>query len=90
MEGKTLAQIGAVAFVGVAITAAVIELAKPNPQTEALARPVIEPLIDPLTSELMRCQGLGEAGPRDASCLIAWAAGRKRFLAPARALDRSR
>ena len=90
MEGKTLAQIGAVAFVGVAITAAAIELAKPNPQTEALAHPVIEPSIDPLASELMRCQSLGEAGPRDATCLTTWAAGRKRFLAPARALDRSR
>ena len=90
MEGKTLVQITAVAFVGVAITAAAIELAKPNPQTEALPSPVIAPSIDPLASELMRCQSLGEAGPRDATCLTTWAAGRKRFLAPARALDRSR
>ncbi len=82
MEGKTLAQIGAVAFVGVAITATAIEFARVDPQVEAVAPPVIAPAIDPLASELMRCQGLGEAGPRDASCLAAWAAGRKRFLTP--------
>ena len=89
MEGKTLAQIGAVAFVGVAITATAIEFARPNPQEEAVAAPVIAPAIDPLASELMRCRGLGEAGPHDASCLTTWAAGRKRFLTPAPALHRS-
>ena len=90
MEGKTLAQIGAVAFVGIAITATAIKFTRPNPQMEAAAPPLIAPAIDPLASELMRCQGLGEAGPRDASCLATWAAGRKRFLTPARVLDRSR
>ena len=83
MEGKTLAQVGAVAFVGVAITATAIEFVRPNPQMQASAPPVIAPLIDPLASELMRCQSLGEAGPRDATCLTTWAAGRKRFLTPA-------
>ena len=90
MEGKTLAQIGAVALVGVAITAAATSLTTPNPQMEAAARPVIVLSIDPLASELMRCQGLGEAGPRDATCLTTWAAGRKRFLTPAPELHRSR
>jgi conjugative transfer region protein TrbK len=80
MEGKTLAQIGAVAFVAVALTATAIELTRPTVQMEASARPKVEPSIDTLASELMRCQGLGEAGPRDTACRAAWAESRKRFL----------
>jgi conjugative transfer region protein TrbK len=89
MEGKTLVHVVAVAFVAVALTATAIELTRPTVQMEASARPTVEPSIDPLASELMRCQGLGEAGPRDATCLTTWAAGRKRFLTPAPALHRS-
>ena len=37
---------------------------------------------DPLRTELIRCQRLGDAGPRDAACLRAWAENRERFLAP--------
>ena len=37
---------------------------------------------DPLRDELIRCQVLGEAGPRDPACLRAWAENRNRFLAP--------
>src|SRR3546814_11294166 len=37
---------------------------------------------DPLRDELIRCQALGEAGPRDPACLRAWAENRNRFLAP--------
>ena len=36
---------------------------------------------DPLRAELIRCQRLGEAGPRDPACLSAWAESRERFLA---------
>jgi conjugative transfer region protein TrbK len=80
MEGKTLAQIGAVAFIAIALTATVIELTRPTVQMEASARPTVEPSIDPLAAELIRCQGLGEAGPRDTACRAAWAESRKRFL----------
>lgn len=80
MEGKTFAHIGAVAFVAVAFTATVIELTRPTVQMEASARPTVEPSIDPLAAELIRCQGLGEAGPRDTACRAAWAESRKRFL----------
>jgi conjugative transfer region protein TrbK len=82
MEGKTLIHVGAVAFIAVALTATAIELTRPTVQLEAFARPTVEPSIDPLASELMRCQGLGEAGPRDAACRAAWAESRKRFLTP--------
>jgi conjugative transfer region protein TrbK len=82
MEGKTLVHIGAVVFVAVALTATAIELTRPTVQMEASARPTVEPSIDPLASELMRCQGLGEAGPRDIACRAAWSESRERFLTP--------
>lgn len=37
---------------------------------------------NPLAPEFARCQALGEAGARDASCLAAWAESRRRFLSP--------
>jgi conjugative transfer region protein TrbK len=85
MDGKTLARIGAVVFVAVAITATVIEMnrhevAPDNVATQA--RPVT--VRDPLDAELTRCSGIGEAGARDPSCLKAWADNRRRFLGPDR------
>lgn len=81
MEGKTLARIGAIVFVAVAVTATAIEMSRtderqdsPTPQ----ARSVME--RDPLDEELSRCSGLGEAGARDPSCLKAWEENRRRFL----------
>lgn len=80
MEGKTLAQMGAVAFVAVAMTVAAVELTRHDTSPEALARPAIATSPDPLAAELARCQLLGEDGPLDASCLSAWAESRRRFL----------
>lgn len=81
MDGKMLARLGAVVFVGVAITATAIEMTrKPNAQDSAptIARPA--PERDPLDAELARCSGIGEAGSRDPSCLKAWGQARRRFL----------
>ncbi|MBB5374017.1 putative entry exclusion protein TrbK-alt [Acidocella aromatica] len=81
MDGKTLARIGAIVFVVLAIVAAVIDVNRPDNPQVGLAmprRPVIE--RDPLDAELARCSGLGEAGPRDPSCLKVWAENRRRFL----------
>ena len=79
MDGKTLARIGAIVFVAVAIVAAVIDMNRhDNPQV-GLAPPgrlIID--RDPLDAELARCSGLGEAGPRDPSCLRVWAESRRR------------
>ena len=81
MDGKTLARIGAVIFVALAITATAIEMNRPadipdDPVT--VAQPVTA--RDPLRAELARCGGMGEAGGRDASCLRAWTENRRRFL----------
>lgn len=81
MDGKTLARIGAVAFVAVAITATVIELTRNDEATEI--RTVSRPQGgDPgsLRAALRQCRDMGEAASRDASCLKAWAENRDRFL----------
>ncbi|HEY9579523.1 MAG TPA: putative entry exclusion protein TrbK-alt [Rhizorhapis sp.] len=83
MDGKTLARLGAVVFVAVAITATAIEMSRKEEAPEAWpsGRTTQTP-TDPLRDELIRCQALGEAGPRDPACLRAWAENRNRFLAP--------
>lgn len=81
MDGKTLARIGAVAFVALAITASVIELTRKEEATEI--RTVSRPHVgDPgsLRATLRHCRDMGEAAGRDASCLKAWAENRDRFL----------
>jgi conjugative transfer region protein TrbK len=90
MDGKVLARIGAIVFVAVAITATAIEMNRKEKPAESWAsgRPAATSR-DPLRDELIRCQSLGEAGPRDPACLRAWAENRNRFLAPgARPADR--
>jgi len=84
VDSKTLARIGAIAFVAVAITATVIELSRKEERPEAAPpRPPAQAgATDPLREELFRCQSLGEAGPRDPACLRAWAESRRRFLTP--------
>ena len=83
VDSKTLARIGAVAFVAVAITATVIELTRKEERPEIMpVRPAQTGAADPLRAELFRCQSLGEAGPRDPACLRAWAESRRRFLTP--------
>jgi conjugative transfer region protein TrbK len=83
VDSKLLARIGAVVFVAVAITATVIELTRKEERPETMpARPVQAGAADPLRAELLRCQSLGEAGPRDPACLRAWAESRRRFLTP--------
>ncbi len=81
MDGKTLARIGAVVFVALAITATAIEMTrKEDEPSSPVSGPMAAAPADPLRAELMRCQGLGEAGPRDPACLRAWAESRERFL----------
>ncbi|MFW2829784.1 putative entry exclusion protein TrbK-alt [Sphingomonas sp. ID0503] len=89
MDGKILARIGAVGFVTFAITATAIELSRKDepPHYRSLAAQT-EAGVDPLKTELRRCQQLGEAGTRDAACLRAWADNRDRFLKPSQALQK--
>lgn len=81
MDGKTLARIGAVVFVAIAVTATAIEMTRKDdrqnsPATQA--RAVTE--RDPHGAALARCSRMGEAGARDPSCLKIWAENRRRFL----------
>lgn len=81
MDGKTLARIGAIAFVTLAIVATAIDMRRPDDLQDSVATQgpaVIE--RDPLNAELARCSALDEAGPRDPSCLKAWDRNRHRFL----------
>ncbi|MGE0294246.1 MAG: putative entry exclusion protein TrbK-alt [Hyphomonadaceae bacterium] len=81
MDGKTLARIGAVVFVAVAITATAIEMNRKDVSSDAFVTPSRPVAIrDPLDDELLRCSQIGEAGARDPACLKAWAESRRRFL----------
>ena len=85
MEGKTLAQMSAVAFAAIAITATVLEVTRVEEAPLASSvRPGATATSDILRAELIRCQGLGEAGTRDATCLATWAESRRRFLTRAK------
>jgi conjugative transfer region protein TrbK len=84
MGGKHLAQIGAIAFVAMAITVALLGLGSKDsaPTNAVLAAPALSADTDPLARELQHCQMIGEAGARDTACLAAWAENRRRFLTP--------
>ncbi|ACB81246.1 conserved hypothetical protein [Methylorubrum populi BJ001] len=81
MDGKTLARIGAVVFVAIAVTATAIEMSrKADRQNSPVTQAHSLPEQDPLGAELARCSRMGEAGARDPSCLKTWAENRRRFL----------
>lgn len=86
MDGKTLARIGAIAFVAIAITVAVINLSQKDETSQSTLTPVVRTVgaPDPLQAELTRCKGMGEAATRDPACLSAWAENRRRFLGEGR------
>ena len=76
-----LARLGAVVFVGVAITTTVIELTRKEeePEVRSLAlRPGVD--VEALERQLRGCRDMGEAAIRDPACLKLWAANRDRFL----------
>ena len=81
MDGKTLARIGAIVFVAVAIVANAIEINRKDERQDTFAtqlRPISA--RDPLDAELLRCSQIGEAGARYPGCFKAWAESRRRFL----------
>ncbi|MCZ4292249.1 putative entry exclusion protein TrbK-alt [Hoeflea alexandrii] len=83
MDGKTLARIGAIIFVAVAITATVLELTRaPQAPKGSVSAPAASAShhADPARRELRRCQRLGEAATRDTDCLSVWSENRQRFL----------
>jgi len=70
MDGKMLARVGAIVFIAAAVTATAIEMTRKEdtPIYQSVDRADAES-VDPLRAELIRCAGIGEAGPRDRSCL---------------------
>ncbi|NOG70807.1 putative entry exclusion protein TrbK-alt [Roseicella sp. DB1501] len=80
MEGKTLARIGAVVFVAIAITATIIELTRKD-ETPAITTAVLPSTsVNPLRAMLRQCRDMGETAMRDPVCLRVWAENRDRFL----------
>lgn len=81
MDGKMLARIAAVVFVGVAITATAIELTRKEeePEAQILGRDHRGDAL-PLRAGLRRCRDMGEAATRDPACLKIWADNRDLFL----------
>lgn len=80
MDGKMLARQGAVVFVAVVITAAVVELTRKEEPTEDFSTRIVEPQRDPLREGQRRCQRLGQQAATNAECLAVWAETRDRFL----------
>lgn len=80
MEGKVLARIAAIVFVAVAITVAIIEMARQDVSEPAPSAPSLQPPADPLREGQRRCQQMGETAANDAECLRIWAETRDRFL----------
>lgn len=80
MDGKMLARLGAVVFVAIAITAAVVEMTRKEEPSEDFSTRTIEPRSDPLREAQRRCQQLGQKAANDAECLRVWAETRDRFL----------
>ena len=87
MDTKLLARIGAIIFVAIAITVAVVEAMRPAPAPREPTRTAREAVsgADPLREALVRCQALGAAAAEDTRCMRAWAESRRRFFARDRA-----
>jgi conjugative transfer region protein TrbK len=80
MDGRTLAQLGAVAFVAIAISATAIDLTRKEETPTPRPALVVAPSRDPLREDQRRCQLLGQAAAGEAACLRVWAETRDRFL----------
>lgn len=83
MDGKTLARIGAIIFVAIALTATALEFVRePEAPETTTSQPAVthQNKVDPLRQELRRCQALGAAATGDTACLTAWSDNRQRFL----------
>ncbi|TDU00895.1 conjugative transfer region protein TrbK [Azorhizobium sp. AG788] len=80
MDGAMLARLGAVIFVAIAGTAAVLEMSREEKAPVPSPSRTVEAERDPLRDEQRRCQQLGETAAQDAACLKVWAQTRDRFL----------
>lgn len=90
MDSPMLVRLGAVVFIAVAITAAVVEMNREEQRPSFEGARLVEPARDPLREEQRRCQQLGEAAAADTECLRVWAQTRDRFLGRAATPDEGR
>ncbi|OYW98636.1 MAG: conjugal transfer protein TrbK [Rhizobiales bacterium 32-66-8] len=90
MDSPMLVRLGALVFIVVAVTAAVVEMNRAEQRPSFKAVRVVEPAHDPLREEQRRCQQLGEAAAADPKCLGVWAQTRDRFLGRAATPDEGR
>ena len=82
MDPSTLARVGAIVFIAIAITAAIIEATRTDASAPAPSATSVTMTDqrDPLGAELTRCSEAGEAATRDPACLKVWEQNRRRFL----------
>lgn len=80
MDEAMLARLGAVIFVAIAGTAAVVEMSREEKAAELSPLRTVGAERDHLRDEQRQCQQLGEAAARDTACLKVWAQTRDRFL----------
>ncbi|MCG5233822.1 putative entry exclusion protein TrbK-alt [Xanthobacter oligotrophicus] len=80
MDGAMLARLGAVIFLALAGTAAVVEMSRQEKAREPSPTRTVEAARDPRRDEQRRCQQMGETAAQDAACLKVWAQTRDRFL----------
>ena len=81
MDGKIFPRIGAIVFVGVAITATVMERSRKDEEPRVQNfRPDVSADAPAFHQMLRQCRDIGEAATRDPVCLKLWADNRARFL----------
>jgi len=80
MDGAMLARLGAVIFVAIVGTAAVLEMSREEKAPKPSPIRTVEAEHNSLRGEQRRCQQIGEAAAQDTACLKVWAQTRDRFL----------
>ena len=80
MGSRTLARIGAFAFVGIAVTLTAIQFTGSERREEPQVVVAVSNAPDPRRAALRACRDMGEAASRDPSCLNLWSENRDRFL----------
>lgn len=89
MDGTTVARLGAIIFVAIAVTAAAIEMTRKDDAPAPSSVRVFQPRRDSLREGQLRCQEIGPKAADDAECLRVWAESRARFLGRAPASSSS-
>lgn len=79
-----LVQLGAVVFVGAAMTVSIAVTWRKDEAATTTLRHADKAAPDPLRDAQRRCQSLGQQAAGDAACLRVWRETRERFLGRSR------